>query len=70
MIDSPARFSVMPARTARVDSDACNPDVSLDGEDLLVAMYGRPFKVTEADARQLAWGLISKIEELRRQRLC
>lgn len=37
MIDSPALLSGIPARTVRLNSDACNPEMSLVGDDVVNA---------------------------------
>lgn len=52
------------------NDDACDPQVAPCGSGILVTIYGRPFQLTEHAARALAWGLVSAIEEMDRNRRC
>lgn len=61
--------SRIPAEITSVDPDACNPVAALEGRNLVVTMYGRPYKLTDAEARQLVWELISRLEDLREKGL-
>lgn len=49
-------------------SEASDPHVTPYREGIVVTLYGRPFQLSLRAARELAWGLVSTIEEFDRTR--
>ena len=53
-----------------MNHDASDPQVAAQDKGVMVTIYGRPFQLSERAARALAWGLVTTLEEIDRNRRC